>query len=75
MPTAKLEELFTETQIQEIERLINIHHDSLDLVKSLKQYFAMFANELEAKGLLPDYAAYTIVAGREQLRAELARRN
>lgn len=75
MPTKTLEELFTEEQIQEIERLLNQHHDSLALVKALKLYFSTFENELEAKGLLADYASYMIVASREQLRADLARRN
>lgn len=74
--TTTLSSLLTPEQCKHVEEIIIEHaHDSLALVKELKQYFAVFANELEAKGVLGDYLAYQVAAHVQIAAEQMLERN
>lgn len=55
----QLGDLFTEAQLQHIEHVCKIHNLET-AIKELRPYFEGMRDQLEAKGLLPEYAAYAI---------------
>lgn len=76
MSSVQLRALLTEAQLLRVQEIIKDHgHDSLELVRELRQYFAEFADELESKGVLPDYLAYAIAANLHQVDDEGLSRN
>lgn len=67
-----LSELLTPAQIKAVKAIIKAEPDSLRRVKKLKAYLAEFKDELERKGVAPDYLAYVIE--HIHLNADLKRR-
>jgi uncharacterized membrane protein len=59
MRTMKLGEILTDAQI---ERTLDIIQSTTrhDRIAKLKEYFSSFKDELEKKGVLPDYLAYVV---------------
>ena len=61
--TKPLGEILNTERLEQVRVICSSHrNDSLAMVKALKAYFATFADELEIKGVLPDFLAYAIVA-------------
>lgn len=59
--TITLGELFTTEQISHILSVYNKNGgDTSKCARELKPYFARISDQLQSKGLLPDYAAYAI---------------
>lgn len=68
-------ELLTPEQIQKVVDILNSSQDTTVLARQLKDYLRPLTKELEAKGVLPDYLAYVLVASRAQILATQARNN
>lgn len=60
MKTIQLGELLNEQQLVETKRILHSTTDPIERVRRLKDYFETFSEELEAKGVLPDYLAYVV---------------
>lgn len=56
-----LTEILTPEQCGEVVRICETQDDD-DIVKHLKAYLNQFREQLEAKGVLPDYLAYYLYA-------------
>jgi len=57
----KLADLLTETQLDEVERILNdCGGDRMKAINDLRRYFATFKSDLLAKGVVSDYLAYVI---------------
>jgi hypothetical protein len=58
-----LHSILNNSQVQAVVDIVNRQSlDDIARTKLLKQYLAQFKMQLEAKGLLPDYFAYLIMA-------------
>ncbi len=57
-----LGELLTDEQGEHVCKLMLQHDDEIELTRALKAYLNQFSAELEAKGVLPDYLAYVLLA-------------
>lgn len=57
--TMQLGEILTPEQCDEVARICETETDD-HIVPKLKQYLAQFTEQLEAKGVLPDYLAYLL---------------
>ena len=56
-----LTDLLTETQLDEVERILNhCGGDRMKATKDLRSYLGQFKVEMEAKGVNTDYLAYVI---------------
>ena len=57
----KLSDILTNEQLDEVERILNTcGGDRMQATKDLRTYLNQFKVELEAKGVVADYLAYTI---------------
>lgn len=56
--TVKLREILTEKQIRQLTKVMNKHRGKPTLTSELKKLLEPLAEQLEAKGVLPDYLAY-----------------
>lgn len=75
MKTVKLGELLTDEQLKGVLAIIN--DPSLGVIpktQRLKKYLGGFESELEAKGVVPDYLAYWLMALAEGARLRAAAR-
>jgi len=56
----KLSEIFNSEQRKKLKKFIREHEDEdpMELTKKLKEMFGEWKEDLEKKGLLPDYLAY-----------------
>lgn len=65
-----------DSQVQAVADIINrVGATSDNVTKPLKEYLRTQADDLGAKGLLPDYAAYAITASFDGLKAYFASLN
>ncbi len=62
MNRVTLGELLTEQQCSDIWGIIEQETDSIVRVRKLKEYLGNLREELEAKGVLPEYLAYVLEA-------------
>lgn len=53
-------DLLSYEQFQKVAQIMRSYRDDMKVTRKLREYFHSIAGELEAKGLLPDYAAYAI---------------
>lgn len=61
MKTITLGELLTEEQMDDVQAIINSHRiGDMDCTARLKQYFRGIGEQLESKGVLPEYLAYAL---------------
>ena len=60
MKTITLGQLLNEKQIVEVTRILNSSADSIERVRRLKDYFGTFRDDLEKKGVLPEYLAWAV---------------
>ena len=60
MEHRSLSDILTPEQIQEVTNIANSVTDDMELTRKLKAYFATIAQELDAKGIVPDYLAYML---------------
>lgn len=60
MKTISLGELLTEEQGREVVRIMSESKDDAEMTARLKKYLAQFKDQLEAKGVVPEYLAYAI---------------
>lgn len=58
MKTITLGELLTEEQMAEVTRIVAMYGD--DCTPRLKAYFRSIGEQLESKGVLPEYLAYAL---------------
>lgn len=60
--TVRLSDLLTKEQVKECCKIINRgSRYSNETIGALKEYLGQFKEELEAKGVLPDYLAYMLI--------------
>lgn len=62
MKTVSLSQLLTDDMAGECAKIIATGEDDFQRVKELKEYLVKFRAELEAKGILPEYLAYVLLA-------------
>ena len=67
MKTAKLSDLLTAEQMEEVCDIFNSSDDDMDAVRKLKIYLNNLKEQLEAKGIVPDYLAYVLLASFRKL--------
>ena len=60
MNTVTLEQLLTREQLDRVQKIINDNSDSIKRTAGLKSYFNTISEQLESKGVLPDYLAYAV---------------
>jgi hypothetical protein len=64
-----LQDLLTKDQIQAVVDILNRPNlDDIAQTKLLKDYLRQYAQQLEAKGVLPDYLAYVLIHQADQIR-------
>jgi hypothetical protein len=59
--TVVLGELLNSKQAREVGRILNSTADPIEQTRRLKDYFGTFREDLEKKGVLPEYLAYAVV--------------
>ena len=67
MKIAKLSDLLTQEQMEEVCDIFNTSDDDMDAVRKLKIYLNNLKEQLEAKGIVPDYLAYVLLASFRKL--------
>lgn len=60
MKTITLGELLTEEQGKEVVRIMAESRDDTEMTQRLNGYLRQFREQLEAKGVLPEYLSYAI---------------
>jgi len=60
--TMKLGDILTEVQIAETMEILNAPHGKIhgEATNKLKAYYSQFREQLEAKGVLPEFLAYAV---------------
>lgn len=72
---AQLGDFLNDNQMQACIDILNRPDiDDIAQTKELKRYLNQFKVDLEAKGILPDYLAYVLIANADALRQMAARR-
>lgn len=68
MKTTVLSELLNDEQIKMVTKILN-RKDTPDTLKTseLKLYLEKYRVELEAKGVLPEYLSYVLIAKHQQI--------
>lgn len=61
MNSISLDQLLTMDQLRKVMAIYDKHGNSPEGARALKTYLNTFKAELEAKGVLPDYAAYLLL--------------
>jgi hypothetical protein len=67
MKTALLSDLLTQEQMEEVVAIFNDAGNDMDAVRQLKIYLNNIKEQLEAKGIVPDYLAYVLLASFRKL--------
>lgn len=62
MKTTNLTELLNDEQIKEVDKILNAKGYVWERTKKLKEYLGQFRIELVAKGVLPEYLSYVLIA-------------
>ena len=62
-----LNEILTDEQLGEVEKIIHLSTGDDDILKGLKEYFLSINEQLEAKGILGDYLAWAVYANCKSL--------
>lgn len=58
--TMKLGDILTEAQIAETMDILNSPNGDIQITKRLKEYYGQFREQLESKGILPEYLALAV---------------
>lgn len=67
--TITLQDLLTKDQLQAVVDILNRPNlDDIAQTRLLKDYLRQFDQQLQAKGVLPDYLAYLLLANAAQIR-------
>lgn len=67
MKTIELSELLNDGQINRVTEILDSKGYIWERDKELKKYLSQFRSELEAKGVLPEYLAYVLIAKHQQI--------
>jgi hypothetical protein len=59
-PAMKLGDILTKEQIAETLRIMQLPVNEGEQTKQLKEYYGTFREQLEHKGILPDFLAYAV---------------
>lgn len=59
--SVQLGELLTDDQIQMVKEIMDQTPDELERTHAIRKYLNQFKEQLEARGVIPDYLAYVIV--------------
>ena len=62
-----LNEILTDEQLDEVQKIINLSTGDDSILKGLKEYFLSINKQLEAKGILGDYLAWAVYANCKNL--------
>ena len=62
-----LDEILTDEQLGEVEKIIHLSTNDDDILRRLKEYFLSINKQLEAKGILGDYLAWAVYANCKNL--------
>lgn len=62
MKTVQLTELLDDEQIKGVEGILKEYDGSNVMTLALIRYLSQFRAELEAKGVVPEYLAYVLIA-------------
>lgn len=62
MKTIELSELLNDEQITRVTEILDSKGYVWERDKKLKEYLSQFRTELEAKGVLPEYLSYVLIA-------------
>lgn len=60
--TASLNELLSDAQCERVIAIVESGESDSQIIKDLKEYLGTLREQLEAKGVLPAYLAYVLIA-------------
>lgn len=60
MKTIAIGELLTPAQCEDVRQILLTETDPIAVTRKLRDYFVPLRDQLEAKGMLPEYLAYVL---------------